>query len=103
MEIYRVARKGGNGEFYVEKADPEGRVKKGFTYVCTTSAYRNSMYGQIEECGWVETERLDPLLPTNKKNRETLERIEAVKKRAEDISKFWYELCRGVQDRSKVL
>lgn len=56
-EIYRTYDDA--KEFYVQvqrppvsAGDPNSR-KREFVYVCTRSLYTNSVFGQIEQAGWV--------------------------------------------------
>ncbi len=64
-------------------------------YVCTRSLYGNSLWGQIESCGWIESSKLEPLNPKRKKDREIIERLEQVQKAGIKRSQLMYDVLKG--------
>ncbi len=69
--------------------------EKDMVYVCTRSLYGNSLWGQIERCGWIEVSKLEPLDPKKKKDREIIERLNQVQKEGIERSNRMYSILRG--------
>lgn len=84
-EIYKAY--GDRGEFYVEIMDPE--IVNGKIKIMTRTPWRTSPYGQIESGGWIEVSKLVPFR-NNKKDREILNKLEAVRRARPDIRTYIY-------------
>jgi len=95
-EIYRTQDTDGR-TFYVQvqappvwEGDPNTGKQKA-VYVSTRSLYTNSVYGQIEQAGWISKDKLVPLNNT-KKDREVRKQINRARRRGVERSQMWYEL-----------
>jgi len=94
-EIYRVFDNG--REFFVQVVKPpvwEGDPNTGkeeFVYACTRSLYCNSVFGMIEQAGWVRKDRLIPLKNT-KKDRAIRKQLNRARRKGMERSQAWYEI-----------
>lgn len=94
-EIYHTEADGRT--FYVQVQRPPVSAgdpntgKREYVFVSTRTLYATSVYGQIEQAGWINKDRLMPLKNT-KKDRGIRKQITRVRHQGIERSQLWYEL-----------
>lgn len=83
--------------FEIQEVNAKPPAEK-MVYVCTRSLYGNSLWGQVERCGWIDISNLEPFNPKKKRDREILEQLDKVEKEAIKRSQIMFDMLKSQRD-----
>jgi len=94
MQIMRIKNK----NKYVKIVDPppwREPPRPNFIYVCTVTLWPTSIFGQIETCGWIESDKLEAL-PT-KQHKKIERQYQALLDRQNERSEAWHNIYKSTK------